>query len=267
MNMKRHTFIFIISIITVLCFGCSGNKQRNKSDNSLRRTIIEEFENMKSQLPMHIQNSPIIMEDVSVDGDMVAFVIDYPKDFWEENFYLGSDIANSDKNVARMLNNISKEQIGKFIKAGLGFKFIYKSLETGESLLTIEADNERLSRVQHSMTIGEIVPYTVMEILQMEIDKYELPCEIEDGLWMTDAYIRGNTVCYIATFESDITSNDLSYSDISELKEDIIEGLKESLVDVAHKKEMSKNNIRIIYVYKNNDGDEFARIEITAADL
>ena len=78
--------------------------------------------------------------------------------------------------------------------------------------------------------------------------------------------VKGNTVYYIANLESDITSDDLSYTDIIEMKQDILEGLEETLVRV-HKKEMAQKGIRLIYIYKNNNGDEFARVEITSDDF
>ena len=30
---------------------------------------------------------------------------------------------------------------------------------------------------------------------------------------------------------------------------------------------MAQKGIRVVYVYKNNNGDEFARVELTADDL
>ena len=33
------------------------------------------------------------------------------------------------------------------------------------------------------------------------------------------------------------------------------------------KKEMGKKDIRIVYTYKNNNGEEFVRVEITSDDL
>ena len=263
--MKGSNFFCLLALLFLLG-GCTGHKQQNGINLSERRSIIQEIENMKSHFPITIPNTPMKLVDVSLENDMVFFVASLPKDIWEESFSLGADVINSDKNLARVLNNVERQFINKFIKAGLGLKYTYKNSENEEVLMTIEADCARLMKVKEGMDTGEIVPYTTLEIFQMELDGYEFPSKIEEGLWMTDGYISGKTVYYIATLESNITSDDLSLSDVREFKEGILEGLKETLV-AAHKKEMEKNDIRIVYIYKNNNGEEFVRVEITSDDL
>lgn len=263
--MKGFNFISLITMLFLFC-GCTGNKQQNKINLNERRTIIREIENMKSHFPITVQNTPMKLVDVSVENDMVVFVASLPKDLWEESFLFGMDVVNSDKNVARVINSVDSQFINKFIKAGMGIKYIYRSSQSEEVLMTIEADCTRLKKIKKGMDSGEIVPYTTLEIFQMEIDGYDFPSKIEEGLWMTDGYIKEKTVYYIATLESNITSDDLSPSDVREFKQGILEGLKESLI-VAHKKEMEREGIKIIYIYKNNNGDEFVRVEITSDDL
>lgn len=263
---KKGLFIIVNVIVYLLLLSCTGNKQGHSAiDNRQRQEIIDEIEKMQPHLPIQVPNTPLTLSGANVDDDMIVFVASLPTSLFEDMAF-GAEVANSDKNVARMLNNVNQEQLDKFIKAGFGLKYIYKSSDTDETLLTIEADCDRLKRVKEGVASGEIVPYTALEIFQMEIDRYEFPCEIEEGVWMTDGYIKGNTVYYVATLESDITSEDLSYSDIIDMKQGILEGLKETLVG-AHKKEMAQKGIRVIYVYKNNNGDEFARVELTADDL
>lgn len=257
-------FIGFITILFLFC-GCSGNKQQNQNLSECR-VIIREIENMKSQFPITIPNTPMKLVDVCLENDMVVFVASLPKDLWEESFSLGTDVINSDKNLARVINNVDQLFINKFIKAGLGLKYTYKNSDSEEVLMTIEADCARLKKVKEGIDTGEIVPYTTLEIFQMELDGYEFPSKIEEGLWLTDGYIRDNTVYYIATLESNITSDDLSLSDVREFKEGILEVLKETLV-AAHKKEMEKKDIRIVYIYNNNNGEEFVRVEITSDDL
>ncbi len=263
---KSFLFCFIISI-GLLITSCKNNKQENSSaDSKLRQEVENEFEMMKKKLPIQIPNTPMTIEGVSFDGDLIEFVVTMPNYVFDENMAFGADVVNSDKNVARIINNDNQEQIDLIAKVGLGIRYIYMSSDTGDTLMFVEADSERLKRVREGINSGEIVPYTVLEIFQMEIDKYEFPIEIEEGVWLTDGYIKGNTVYYVIILESEITSHDLSDSEIREMKQEIVEGLKESLISV-HKKEMTQKGVRVIYVYKNNNGDEFARVEIAADDL
>ena len=265
--MKRLKYSgLIFATVTLLAVACTDNKHGNSIDNRSRQEMVDEIEKMKPLLPFQIPNMPMSIAGVSIDGDMIEFVATLPESLFEDGMAFDKEVVNSNKNVARMLNNINQEQLEKTIKAGFGIRYIYKGSNTGDTLMIIDASCERLKQVKEGMASGEIVPYTVLEIFQMEIDKYEFPSAIDEGVWLTDGYIKGNTVYYVATLESDITSDDLSYSDIIEMKQGVLEALKESLVGV-HKKEMAEKGIRVIYVYKNNNGDEFARIEITADDL
>lgn len=266
--MKKLNILVSLFITLLLIIACTTNrKSGNPSvDSRLRHEMVEEISNMKSLLPMQIPNSPLTIVDASVDCDLIEFVAALPNSLFEDGVAFGSDVANSDKNVARMLNNVNQEFVNKFLKAGFGIRYVYTSAETGDTLMKIEADRAKLERVKKGISSGEIVPFTTLEIFQMEIDNYEFPCEIDDGVWLTDGYIKGNTVYYISVIESDITSDDLSYSDVLEMKQGILEEIKKSLVSV-HKKEMEQKGIRIIYVYNNNNGDEFARVEITSDDI
>ena len=107
----------------------------------------------------------------------------------------------------------------------------------------------------------------MIELSQMEIAKMEIPSQIEEGVWMTDAYIEGNKIYYIATIENEIDASDLSSSDLREMKEGLIEDLKNEGLLMAHKKEIVKEKIHIVYVYKDSRGKEFAKIDIGPYDL
>lgn len=51
------------------------------------------------------------------------------------------------------------------------------------------------------------------------------------------------------------------------MKEDLIEDLKNEGLLMAYKKEIVKENIHIVYVYKDSRGKEFAKIDIGPYDL
>ncbi|MDY3120669.1 hypothetical protein [Porphyromonas somerae] len=256
--------VLAFMLIFVAC--TDNSKSSGKTvNNRLREEMVDVIESMKDDFPYKISNSPLTVEGINLDGDIIEYIISVP-DALSEDFVLSESGANSDKNIARFIKNVDERELNLIIKTGLGFRYVLKSSESGETLMKVESDSERLSRIKEGIDSGEIVPYTMLELLQKDIDKYEFPYTLDEDLWMIDGYIKGNTVYHIYKLEEDITSDDLSYSDIMEMKQGILEELQEILFKFR-KKEMTQEGIRLVYIYKNKYDKEFARIEITADDF
>lgn len=75
---------------------------------------------------------------------------------------------------------------------------------------------------------GEISPYSLLELFEMEIRKYDIPCIMEDGIWLTDAYINGNCVYYEVTIEEELDPSAFNYSVLSEMKKELVASLRET---------------------------------------
>ena len=61
--------------------------------------------------------------------------------------------------------------------------------------------------------------------------------------------------------------SDFISSDKEEMKETLIESIKEEWLIMRHKKEIIKENVHFVYIYKDNRGEEFARIDISPYDI
>ena len=99
---------------------------------------------------------------------------------------------------------------------------------------------------------GEISPYSLLELFEMEIRKYDIPCIMEDGIWLTDAYINGNCVYYEVTIEEELDPSAFNYSVLSEMKKELVASLRETPSLLSYKNEMTRKHINIIYVYKKH---------------
>lgn len=262
--MKKYAiplYIFILLLMVKIISSCQNNK------SSVNRELIrKELISYKDNLPFTIPGTRLTITDIAIENDIVVYTCSVYKEDWE-SMSMSSVVANSDKNMARVVSNISSETINKFIEYDLGLKYIYTSEETGEELLEIEMTAEKLKDIRDRIKKGELEAYTIKEIIQMELEKLEIPSQIGEGIWVSDAYIDGNKVYYIATIENEIDETDLSNSDLKEMKEGVIEGLKEEGLLMIHKKELIKENIHFVYVYNDSRGKEFARIDISPYDL
>lgn len=100
----------------------------------------------------------------------------------------------------------------------------------------------------------------------MEIDEYSFPVNIEEGVWLTNGYIKDNTAYFESTVEQEIDKSDLTYQDLEETKTEIINGLKET-TSWLKKDQMEKEYFKVVYIYKDSRAKEFARITIGPEDL
>jgi len=245
-----------------LCSCINTSKKANKE----REDILKELTSYQDRLPYTVPGTRFTVTDISVDNDIVVYTCSVCNEDWD-SMAMSSDIANSDRNMARVVSNVSDEAVKKFIELGIGLKYIYTSEETGEILLEIEMSTDKLKEIKDKVDNGELEAYSIIEIAQMELAKLEIPSQVEEGVWLTDAYIEGHNVNYVATIEAELNPSDFISSDKEEMKETLIESIKEEWLIMRHKKEIIKENVHFVYIYKDNRGEEFARIDISPYDI
>ena len=254
-----------IIFVILISFFCSCNNTAQKTGKE-KEKILEELTSYQEKLPYTIPGTKLTITDISIENDIVVYTCSIYNEDWDTSF-MTSDMMASDRNMARVVSGVSSDAVKKFIEYGIGIKYIYISKETGEKLLEIEMSSDKLKEIYNKLESGEIEAYTFMELAQMELAKMEIPSQVDEGVWITDAYIDNHNVYYIATIEAEIDASDISSSDKEEMKKSLIEGLKEEWLITRHKKEMIKENLHFIYIYKDNRGKEFARFNISPYDL
>ena len=258
----RSTNLIALLLLLVLC-SCNNV---SKTKGNKREEILRELAYFQDRLPYTVPGTRFTIKDISIDNDIVAYTCSVYDDDWK-TMSMESDVANSDRNMARVLSNVSNEVVDIFIEHGIGLKYIYTSEETGKTLLEIEMSADKLKDIKDKVENGELEAYTILEIAQMELAKLEIPSQIDEGIWMTDAYIKGHNVYYVATIEAELEPSDLTSSDKAEMKENVLESLKGEWLIMNQKNEIIKENVHFIYVFKDNRGREFAKLDISPYDL
>lgn len=253
---------FFIIFSYVLC-SCGNTSQKAAKE---REEILKELTSYQEKLPYTVPGTKFTITDISVENDIVVYTCSVFNEDWDA-MYMSSDLVSSDRNMARVISGMSSDAVNKFIEHGIGLKHIYTSKETGEKLLEIEMSSDKLKEVRDKVERGEIEAYTILELAKMEIARMDIPSQVDEGVWITDAYIDGHNVYFIATIEAELDGSNLSSSDKEEMKESLIEGIKEEWLITRHRKEMIKEDFHFIYIYKDNRGKEFARFDISPYDL
>lgn len=266
--MKKSSLLLSLGLVASLLLvlfltSCGMNSAKSQKE---REEILEEIMSYQDKLPFNIPGTSITLTDIAVDNDIIVYTCRVGSEDWDD-MSLASEVSNTDRNMARVISNISSEAVDKFIVHGLGLKYIYTSEETGETLMEVELSADKMKEIKAKVNSGELQPYTMIELSQMEISKMEIPSQIEEGVWITDAYIEGNKIYYIATIENEIDPSGISNADLREMKEELIEDLKNEGLIMMRKTEIVKENIHFVYVYKDSRGQEFARIDISPYDF
>ncbi len=264
--MKATNGIFYLGLLFWACLVSSCGSPGKKQNEIERQKLISVIESEKPRFPLEVgDGSGIYVDDVQIEKDMIVYSFLYPDEMLEV-ISLNKETSTSDRNLARTISYFGK-LVQSYIDAGFGLKFIYKSSETREVLMEIEMSPEKLEEISKKLQNGEIEPYTLIELTRMELARMDVPVQIDEGVWLTDAYVKGNNIYYIATIENEIDKENISYSDIEEIKEGCIESIREERLFAVHKEEIFRENIHFISVYKDNRGIEVARIDISPEDL
>lgn len=258
----------ILLAFTVIAFGSCGLKSTNKNsiNEQERKMVEEELATFKRSLPYEIAGSGFVMTNVEIVDDIVIYTCQVSEENWDA-MSLTQEVSSSERNIARVISNLDKEAIGKFIRSGFGIKYVYVSQENDSTLLEVEVQPNKLKEVFDKLENGEIEPYSLLEITKMELAKMEIPSKMDEGLWLTDAYVDGQNIYYIITLENEVDKSDISEEDIEEVKKSCIAYIREEPLITAHKKEVLKENVHFVYIYKDSRGKECMRVSITPQDI
>lgn len=256
-KLKLFSRLVVSLLVVFFVVSCEGQSYTPKE----RSAFLQEILSFKEELPYKIGET-IVITNIEADNDFVEYTFQVEEEEWMGIALLSDKSIKNDRNLARVLGNCPSDITDLLIKYGIGFRSKYISAKTGKILLEVEMSADKIKEIKDKVNSGEIQPYSLIEVTQIEISKMSFPIQIEEGIWMTSIYIEGNNVCYIASVEGEINPSDLSDDDLKEMKEDIIEELKKSGLVIVHKEEILKENIHFIYVFKDSRGLEFARFDI-----
>ena len=110
---------------------------------------------------------------------------------------------------------------------------------------------------------------TLRDSITNEITKIQkdLPMRIDDGMTLVEAFESGNIIYYVVQIDSEMSKEDFQMSqfELDESKRFMITYFRE---DMGRDMEQLKQLIDgIVYVYRNNNGEELFRISINKSEL
>jgi len=249
--------LYIAYVLMVLCCVACGKKE----DNPQRASIRAEIESMKKELPMETGNLTIM--DVKIEDDLVVYdcVVDR-----EEDMIVADSVLNSDKNYARTLSSMDELVVAEFVNAAMGVKYVYRNKE-GKHLNDLKIEASKMMEISNKLRSGEILPYSILEMSQVEIDQTTYPVQISDNLWLTDAMVKDNYVINVITLEAKAEKSDFTEEEWWETKKNTVAGLRESPLISSCKAEIKEKDIHFSYVYKDVRDTVLVILDIDYYDL
>lgn len=251
--MKKIVYGVILGL-ALICTGCAEK-------NPHRAAICQEIEEMKSQLPM--EAGSLTIREVNVKGDLVVYECSVEE---EADMIQSDSVLNNDKNYARTLASMDEKVVKGFIDAEMGVKYIYKNKE-GKNLSEMTISAQKMKEISGKLRTGEIQPYSVLEMSQVEIDQTQYPVKITDNLWLTDAMVKDNYVINVITLEAQAEKSDFTEDDWWEAKKNTVAGLRESPLIASGKQEIKEKDIHFSYVYKDVRDTVLVILDIDYYDL
>ncbi len=251
--MKKIVYGAILAL-TLMSVGCAEK-------NPHRAAIRQEIEEMKSQLPL--ETGSLTIREVNVKGDLVVYecAVEEVADMIQAD-----SVLNSDKNYARTLASMDEKVVAGFVNAEMGVKYVYKDKE-GKNLSEMTISAQKMKEISEKLKTGEIQPYSVLEMSQVEIDQTQYPVKISDNLWLTDAMVKDNYVINVITLEAKAEKTDFTEDDWWETKKNTAAGLRESPLISSCKQEIKEKDIHFSYVYKDVRDTVLVILDIDYYDL
>ena len=262
----KQKVVNIVAICAVALLALGGiaaavscsHGQKNHKD------IEKELSEFRSHLPMNVAGDEMVLTDVKLEDDIVVYTCEVSKDSWDA-ISLSVDALPSDRNIARLISSIDDSVIEKLIDSGLGLSYVYVSKENPSKVLfEVKADSKKLKEISEKLKSGEIQPMTLLELTELEIKRMKFPTQLEEGIWITNVYIDGKDICYEVKIESEI---DPSAVDLAAMKEACAEGAREEPLLSIRKDEFKAERINIVYIYKDINDVEFARVKLSAEEI
>ena len=263
---KNSFFVHLALLVLMFVFTASCFDNSSLKKTKLRGPIEQEIKSLQKQLPMPIEGTGITITSVVLDGDIVAYTYVISDEDWKD-IASSEELANSEKNLARIVSNVPSASIDMFIENALGIKMIYRSEESGKKLRTIEIPADKLKEIKEKTDTGELEGYSFLELTKMEISEMKFPQDLGDGIWITDAYVKGNKIYYVVKINQRINPSDLSSSDKVAMKKQLISDLKAEKSIMINKQEMVDEDIHFVYIYNDKRGVEVFRADIAQSNF
>lgn len=267
--MKKLYFVFVTMIVVAMQMIACGNKQETKNqqkDTESVQQLQELVEEMNKTCPLPLG------EYLRIDG------FDYADDVVRmyfsvsSNFFKMSDVHSNKETFRRNLligmandkNASFKEMVDLFASAGAELCIVFCTTDDDDDCVEFyyEADelNEAFIKSNNDCEV----------LLQAMADNAELqtPQKIEEGLIMTDVYIKDKCFTYEYSCDENMYDIDALKQSKEILKEAILQELKsDDPIYVQLRKRIKECNYRMAYKYVGDASGESLMIIINSDEL
>lgn len=257
-------FIFLTTLIGPLCAEAQAQKL---SKEEYLQQLSESMRQLKAALPLDLAGQQFIMTDVSVSGTTMTYTLEISEAIEK---MLNDDASMTDQDLSEIVLSLGEESVADFVEYGVSLRYIFLSINDKHKVLDVKLSPDRLKSVLEKTKSGEIQTNetsSFIESIKMEFVKMNFPVQVGDGVWLTEAYVEGNCLCYVQSFDSDIYKSAITEESVGQLRQMAVSSIKNMPVIALHKDSFLKEDIHIKFICKDKSGNEFLIFTIAPEEL
>lgn len=227
-----------------------------------RKALVLGVERFKKQLPKNVTGKDFVFVDINVNVDTVEMSYKMSENMWAY-FKQWKELQNPDIIKAKLLSTAPNDAIGTFVDDGLGLKYLIYSSETNMKLMEVGISPDKIKEIYTKKKNGEC---SALFLVKEELAKKKLPVQIEEGCCITEAYVKGGKIYYVAQIDSEMDPKEITSDYLEILKGVCVYSLRGEKVLVLNREELLDENIHIIFIIKDSRNIEFTRVDIEPSD-
>lgn len=242
-------YFFIIGAMHMF----SDSVTLNIASKNTIEVLRNDVENVNESLPKDI-GMGIIWKSMSLDDEYLNMVYSYPEEFF--TMYT-QDYFDNDKIASSLVKSIPEWLVKKINTFNITLVYHIQNEADVSQKYVVYISPSRLRELQELAESQS----SVLDMLRSQFELMEIPLEVEEGVLLTSAKIVGNDVIYTYTID-----RDLDYDDevLSVIKESVIQDFSANKNTI---KGIKEEGVHFVYIYKYEDGEVNARMEILPEDF
>lgn len=262
--MKKLLFLLLMPMLT--CCVINDKKGEPQTSEALLQ-LSKQVEETQKSLPHDAPGLCGTLIDVVFEDNILTYTI-----------AINQGVLDGMKWQADPLDKKAKAMRTSFVQHGMGIeranffiannvtcRMVFVAEDAKEAEFTLEYTPTDLILILDQIKKGTASSLGYLEKEALSIEQMSFPIKIQENFFMTNKYIRGNTI-YSEFLWNDVVSNTpSSKEDVARQKKDIIQNEKE--VYESSEQQIIDEDVHFHLIYKNRNGKIVSEIQISPRDL
>ena len=233
-----------------------------------RQNVMKIVEETKKGLPKAVSED-VTFTDINIKENMIEITCKLSEKQWNDMQELQGfkDVKKSDRYKATLLSCLQDKAISSFVNADYGVRFLFYTPSTEDKVMTVDILSTELAELYEKIKNGKVKEFSVLDYIQMDMEKTEFPIELNDEFSISEGYVKGKNVCYVLKVGGEMEGLKPS-PELDSLFTELCTAVCQETEDAFEDKlEIMANEIHLVYILKNSKNVEISRVDFGPKDL